>query len=100
MVAKQFRPVCSSVVINTSICGDWAGPVYNNGGFPGTCADAVANATNYDGMYLSPLDSIRTNCRSRGSNRDQPHLDLPEGLRTRREYSSTRVLSGGPGCRV
>lgn len=36
------------VVINITICGDWAGSAYDNGGFPGTCADAVANPSNYD----------------------------------------------------
>jgi len=49
-----------SVIINISICGDWAGPAYANSGFPGTCSDAVANATNYDGTLPSLLlpDSI------------------------------------------
>jgi hypothetical protein len=36
------------VVINITICGDWAGAAYNSGGFPGTCADAVADPSNYD----------------------------------------------------
>ena len=47
------------VVINITICGDWAGSAYNNGGFPGTCPDAVADPSNYDSMSFPPLD---TNC--------------------------------------
>jgi len=35
------------VVINISICGDWAGSVFS-GSYGGTCADAVANSTNFD----------------------------------------------------
>jgi len=41
-----------SIIINISICGDWAGPAYANSGFPGTCGDAVANATNYDAAQI------------------------------------------------
>ncbi|KAH9930333.1 concanavalin A-like lectin/glucanase domain-containing protein [Fomitopsis serialis] len=36
-----------SIVIDTTICGDWAGPAYAASGCPGTCQDAVANATNF-----------------------------------------------------
>lgn len=36
-----------SIVIDTTICGDWAGPAYTSSGCPGTCQDAVANATNF-----------------------------------------------------
>jgi len=35
------------LVIDTTICGDWAGGVYNSLGL-GTCSDAVANSSNYD----------------------------------------------------
>ena len=42
------------VVINITICGDWAGPAYDNGGFQGTCTDAVADPSNYDSKGLSP----------------------------------------------
>jgi len=48
------------VVINITICGDWAGSAYDNGNFPGTCAEAVADPSNYDGMTLSPLLAITT----------------------------------------
>jgi len=40
-IANAFKD--HSIVINTSICGDWAGAT-----FPGSCSDAVANASNYD----------------------------------------------------
>lgn len=37
-----------TLVLNTDICGDWAGADYANSGCPGTCAEAVANGTNFD----------------------------------------------------
>jgi hypothetical protein len=40
------------VVINISICGDWAGAAYSGGG---SCSDAVSNASNYDGVSISSL---------------------------------------------
>jgi len=49
-IAKAFRD--HSIIINISICGDWAGAAYNSGGFPGSCTDAVANATNYDSAQI------------------------------------------------
>ncbi|PPQ67875.1 hypothetical protein CVT25_010314 [Psilocybe cyanescens] len=36
-----------NLVINTSICGDFAGATYPTSGCPGTCGEAVANATNF-----------------------------------------------------
>ncbi|KAI0923413.1 hypothetical protein AcV5_008972 [Taiwanofungus camphoratus] len=36
-----------SIVLDTTICGDWAGAAYSSSGCPGTCAQAVANATNF-----------------------------------------------------
>lgn len=48
-----------SMVIDTTICGNWASPNYPNSGCPGTCSDMVANAANFAGerpicnfMYL------------------------------------------------
>jgi hypothetical protein len=38
-----------TLVLNTDICGDWAGGDYANSGCPGTCAEAVANGTNFNG---------------------------------------------------
>ncbi|KIM65978.1 glycoside hydrolase family 16 protein, partial [Scleroderma citrinum Foug A] len=38
-----------SMVIDTTICGNWAGPNYPNSGCPGTCSDMVANAANFAG---------------------------------------------------
>ncbi|KAG1860666.1 glycoside hydrolase family 16 protein [Suillus subalutaceus] len=35
------------MVIDTTICGNWAGGAYSSSGCPGTCSDMVANATNY-----------------------------------------------------
>ncbi|KAF8892226.1 concanavalin A-like lectin/glucanase domain-containing protein [Infundibulicybe gibba] len=36
-----------SLIIDTTICGDWAGPTYTQNGCPGTCADAVADPKNF-----------------------------------------------------
>ena len=40
------------MVINTTLCGDWAGAVYNSMGCPGTCAEAVANPANFKCKYF------------------------------------------------
>jgi len=42
-ISESFRDL--KLVINTSICGDWAGSVFVPAG---TCGNAVANRTNYD----------------------------------------------------
>jgi hypothetical protein len=49
-IANAFRD--HSIVINISICGDWAGAVYNSDGFPGSCADAVADPANYNDAQI------------------------------------------------
>ncbi|KAI5999295.1 glycoside hydrolase family 16 protein [Pisolithus orientalis] len=36
-----------SLVIDTTICGNWAGGAYSSSGCPGTCSAMVANATNF-----------------------------------------------------
>ncbi|KAG8986025.1 hypothetical protein FRB90_004258, partial [Tulasnella sp. 427] len=36
------------IVINTTLCGDWAGSAFSGDGCPGTCADRVANPRNFD----------------------------------------------------
>ncbi|TFK29680.1 glycoside hydrolase family 16 protein [Coprinopsis marcescibilis] len=38
-----------TLVIDTTICGDWAGATYSSSGCPGTCAEAVANKQNFKG---------------------------------------------------
>ncbi|KIL69297.1 glycoside hydrolase family 16 protein [Amanita muscaria Koide BX008] len=35
------------LVLDTTICGGWAGAAYPSSGCPGTCAQAIANKTNY-----------------------------------------------------
>ncbi|PCH36331.1 glycoside hydrolase family 16 protein [Wolfiporia cocos MD-104 SS10] len=37
-----------AIVLDTTICGDWAGPAYTSSGCPGTCEEIVANATNFE----------------------------------------------------
>lgn len=46
-MASHF--ISHSLVIDTTLCGDWAGSVYGASGCPGTCADAVANPANFKG---------------------------------------------------
>ncbi len=43
-----------SLVIDTTLCGDWAGNanVYGNSGCPGTCADAVSKASNFESAFF------------------------------------------------
>jgi len=36
-----------SLIIDTTICGGWAGGAYASSGCPGTCSDMVANANNF-----------------------------------------------------
>jgi hypothetical protein len=42
------------IVINTTLCGDWAGAAYPSS-CPGTCADAVMNPRNFDSKTLNLL---------------------------------------------
>jgi hypothetical protein len=35
------------IVLDITLCGDWAGAVYGDSGCPGTCADAVADPSNF-----------------------------------------------------
>lgn len=37
-----------SLVLDISICGDFGNPTYPTSGCPGTCAQAVANSTNFE----------------------------------------------------
>lgn len=46
-----------SLVIDTTICGDWAGAAYSGSGCPGTCAEAVADPTNFK-SELSWMNNI------------------------------------------
>lgn len=36
-----------SLIIDTTVCGNWAGSAYGQSGCPGTCSEMVANATNF-----------------------------------------------------
>jgi hypothetical protein len=49
-VASHFYD--HSLVIDTTVCGDWAGVVYGTSGCPGTCAETVASASNFDRAFL------------------------------------------------
>lgn len=39
-----------SLILDTTICGDWAGATYSSSGCPGTCSQMVANASNFVGQ--------------------------------------------------
>lgn len=45
-VASHFKE--QSLTLDITICGDWAGSSYTSSTCPGTCAQAVANSTNFD----------------------------------------------------
>lgn len=47
-----------NIVLDTTICGDWAGPAYPSGQCPGTCAEIVANATNFKCKYLFHVSQL------------------------------------------
>lgn len=36
-----------SIILDITLCGDWAGNTYAGSGCPGTCAEAVADPSNY-----------------------------------------------------
>ncbi|KZS86937.1 endo-1,3(4)-beta-glucanase-like protein [Sistotremastrum niveocremeum HHB9708] len=40
-LAAHFGP--NNIIINLTLCGDWAGAVFNNDGCPGNCVDYVNN---------------------------------------------------------
>ncbi|KAH7926045.1 glycoside hydrolase family 16 protein [Leucogyrophana mollusca] len=48
-IAGNFQD--HSMVIDTTICGNWASGAYSSSGCPGTCSDIVANATNFVDAY-------------------------------------------------
>ena len=47
-----------NLVIDTTLCGDFAGADYPNSGCPGTCAEAVADPTNFKCECLARLSDL------------------------------------------
>ncbi|CDO69351.1 Glycoside Hydrolase Family 16 protein [Trametes cinnabarina] len=39
--------VAQSLIFDITLCGDWAGAAYESSGCPGTCASAIADASNF-----------------------------------------------------
>lgn len=39
------------IIIDTTVCGGWAGGAYANSGCPGTCSNMVANTTNFQSEF-------------------------------------------------
>ena len=54
-VTDFFTP--QQLVLDITLCGDWAGNAYASSGCPGTCEQAVADPTNFKGKsyYRSPF---------------------------------------------
>ena len=80
-VTERSLPAPFSVVINISVCGDWAGSAYPGG--TTACSNAVSNAANYNSTHLfSTLfpDIADADHCCRRSDHDQLHLSLPTGL--------------------
>ncbi|KAG6811646.1 hypothetical protein H0H92_006461 [Tricholoma furcatifolium] len=48
-IASHFHD--HSLVLDTTLCGDFGNPTYAASGCPGTCAQAVADPTNFDSVY-------------------------------------------------
>ena len=89
------------VVINITICGDWAGSAYSSGGFPGTCADAVADPSNYDSATfpLPPHGYHSLNSFHRRFDQGREHLRLPEILDSPSVFIyTTFTRSTGASC--
>ncbi|CAE6412617.1 unnamed protein product [Rhizoctonia solani] len=40
-----------NIVINTTLCGGWAGDAYGSSGCPGTCTDQIMEPSNYNEAY-------------------------------------------------
>lgn len=55
-----------SIVIDITLCGDWAGSTYGSAGCPGTCAQQVMTASNFDSKHepLELLSSIAQHIHS------------------------------------
>ncbi|KAI0664261.1 glycoside hydrolase family 16 protein [Cubamyces menziesii] len=40
--------LAQSLIFDITLCGDWAGPAYSGSSCPGTCSQAIANASNFN----------------------------------------------------
>ena len=56
------------MIIDTTICGNWAGDAYSQSSCPGTCSEMVANSTNFAGESVRLLSACSA-CSSRRSRR-------------------------------
>jgi len=41
------------IIFDITLCGDWAGGTYKSVGYPGTCAERVANPANFESESIS-----------------------------------------------
>jgi hypothetical protein len=48
-----------ALVLDTTLCGDWAGATYASAGCPGTCAEAVADPNKFRCAYMLCLPPRR-----------------------------------------
>ena len=44
-----------SIILDTTVCGGWAGDAYSSSGCPGTCSEMVSNATNFASELIDLL---------------------------------------------
>jgi hypothetical protein len=55
-VASHFYQ--HSLVIDTTLCGDWAGNVFGSTGCSGSCPATVSKASNFNSTFFSMLSSV------------------------------------------
>ena len=64
LMSKYFKQ--HSIIIDITLCGDWAGSTYASAGCPGTCVQHVMTASNFDSEHepISELPLISHHVRS------------------------------------
>lgn len=62
-----------SLIIDTTLCGDWAGPAFGDSGCPGTCEQTVADPANFASTFSFYYDLVYV-----GS--DQTITQTPSGV--------------------
>ena len=92
-IAENFKQ--HNIVFDITLCGDWAGNAYASSGCPGTCAQAVADPTNFKGksyrrspFFVDVDDDADSDCGDSRQVQDQVPQGLPEAI----EESKRRIL--------
>ena len=58
-IAQHFHGL--SLVIDSTLCGDWAGLEYGTSGCPGTCEQAVADPSNFESGNINKVFLVEAN---------------------------------------